>query len=119
MSWGQHLVLDLGKCINVQCEKTILAFSKELVQRIDMVPYGEPLLKKFGSGKCSGFTLVQLIETSNITGHFVDDTDDIYLDIFSCKKFSNIEVICVVQDYFRPQHIRSSVINRQAPDIMQ
>jgi S-adenosylmethionine/arginine decarboxylase-like enzyme len=63
-----------------------------------MVPYGEPQVVHFGSGDKSGFTLVQLIETSNITAHFCEETDDMYLDVFSCKPFNmdNIAAIFVI-----------------------
>ena len=35
----------------------------------------------------TGFQLVQLIETSNICGHFANASRAAYLDIFSCKQF--------------------------------
>ena len=31
--------------------------------------------------------MVQLIETSLISGHFANDTNSAYLDIFSCKGY--------------------------------
>jgi hypothetical protein len=34
--------------------------------------------------------MYQLIETSNLSGHFVDDTKDIYFDVFSCKQYDPI-----------------------------
>ena len=37
--------------------------------------------------QAAGYSLVQLIETSAITGHFCDASGDAYLDIFSCKDF--------------------------------
>lgn len=49
----------------------------KLVKDIDMVPYGGPQVVHFGSGNKAGYTLVQLIETSNITAHFVEETNDL------------------------------------------
>ena len=42
-----------------------------LVQAIGMRPYGEPVIEHFAthSHDAAGFTLVQLIETSNICAH--------------------------------------------------
>jgi hypothetical protein len=70
-----------------------------------MVPYGEPQIVMFGTGNKKGYTLVQLIETSNICAHFVEETDDIYLDVFSCKPFFKDVVKETVQKYFEPEHI--------------
>ena len=79
-----------------------------------MVAYGEPLVKHFGEGNKSGYTLVQLIETSNICAHFVEETDDIYLDVFSCKKFDPDTVERVVKRYFNPATSAKLFLNRQA-----
>jgi S-adenosylmethionine/arginine decarboxylase-like enzyme len=98
----------------ITCPNNIVAFSKFLVDKIDMVPYGEPTVKHFGSDNKSGYTLVQLIETSNITGHFCDQSGDAYLDVFSCKPFSIETVKTVVNEYFGPTHIGTSYTERQA-----
>lgn len=60
----------------------------DLIKFIDMEPYGEPLLVRFGKEKrVEGYTFVQLIQTSAITAHFIDETGAAYIDIFSCKNF--------------------------------
>jgi S-adenosylmethionine/arginine decarboxylase-like enzyme len=69
----------------------------------------------FGSGNKKGYTLVQLIETSNITAHFVEETDDIYLDVFSCKPFSPSDVDSMVKLHFSPKAMDTKMIDRQAP----
>jgi hypothetical protein len=89
-------------------------FAKHLVRKIDMVPYGEPQVKLFGSGNKAGYTLVQLIETSNITAHFVEETNDMYLDVFSCKPFQPVDVEQVVNLYFGPIEKNRSFFIRQA-----
>lgn len=80
-----------------------------------MVPFGNPQVQHFGSGNKAGFTLVQLIETSNICAHFVEETDDMYLDVFSCKPFKNGDVALVVHEYFNPKYMRAYYVARQAP----
>ena len=116
MSWGYHLILDCAKCIptSIRTKSNIVMFAKHLVQRIDMVPYGEPVVKLFGSGNKAGYTLVQLIETSNITAHFVEETNDMYLDVFSCKPFQPVDVEQVVNLYFGPVEKNRSFFIRQA-----
>lgn len=114
--WGYHLMLDCSECdpFTIKDYSTIYNFVKELVQRIDMVAYGEPQIVDFGSGNKAGYTLVQLIETSNICGHFVNETNAVYLDIFSCKTFDPEIVESLVKDYFDPENIRRNFITRQA-----
>jgi S-adenosylmethionine/arginine decarboxylase-like enzyme len=68
----------------------------------------------FGSGNKQGYTLVQLIETSNITGHFVEETNDMYLDVFSCKEFKPETVKDMVEATFSPHTMTSRMILRDA-----
>ena len=116
MSWGYHLILDSSKCMrgSIRCPKIIGQFSDDLVQKIQMVPYGRPQIQHFGSGNKAGYTLVQLIETSNIVAHFVEETDDMYLDVFSCKEYDPEIVKNVVQYYFKPLQLNSRFLFRQA-----
>jgi S-adenosylmethionine/arginine decarboxylase-like enzyme len=83
-----------------------------------MVAYGKPIIEHFGSGNKAGFTLLQLIETSNITAHFVEETNDIYVDIFSCKDFDEKEAEKVIMNFFQPHNIDTVVIPRQAKEKM-
>ena len=73
-TWGKHLILDAAGCSPkmIGCPKVVGGFARSLVKRIDMVPFGDPQVVMFGSGSKKGYTLVQLIETSNITAHFVE-----------------------------------------------
>ena len=119
MYWGYHLILDSAKCrpLNIRCRQNIHNFTKDLVKKIDMVPYGQPQIQHFGSGNKAGYTLVQLIETSNICAHFVEETNDMYLDVFSCKPFEPKDVEHMVEKYFQPKHKNSMFLTRQAPNI--
>ena len=116
MSWGYNLILDSSKCMRgaIRCPRVITQFSDQLVKEIDMVPYGRPQVQHFGSGNKAGYTLVQLIETSNIVAHFVEETDDMYLDVFSCKPFYPDIVQKVVFRYFTPLNMNSRFLIRQA-----
>lgn len=114
MAWGYHLILD---CFDADKESIkdgskIAAFAKELVKRIDMKAYGEPQVIHFGEDDKQGYTLVQLIETSNISGHFCDDSGNFYLDVFSCKPYSREIVLELVREYFFPKRIIERYIER-------
>jgi S-adenosylmethionine decarboxylase len=114
--WGYHLILDCSHCEEsaIRDYDTIYNFTKQLVKDIDMVAYGEPQIVNFGSGNKAGYTLVQLIETSNICAHFVNEDNTMYLDVFSCKEYDDQVVIDLVKKYFGAAQIRPSYLTRQA-----
>ena len=114
--WGYHLILNARKCTpaTIRSKPLIQDFTNTLVKRIDMVPYGKPQIVMFGTGNKKGYTLVQLIETSNICAHFVEETDDVYLDVFSCKVFEPEVVKDLMKFYFAPQNIDTTMLMRDA-----
>ena len=117
-TWGFHLILDISGCEIelIDSRDTILKFIKQLVIAIDMKAYGEPLIEKFAlhDADKSGFSFVQLIETSNITGHFVSANGSAYIDVFSCKPYSYNTVVATVQEFFKPKKITQQIILREA-----
>jgi S-adenosylmethionine/arginine decarboxylase-like enzyme len=121
MAWGYHLILNARKCIplSIRSAENIRAFTKTLVRDIDMVPYGEPQVVMFGTGNKKGYTLVQLIETSNICAHFVEETDDMYLDVFSCKEFDPYTVKLAVNHHFQPSMMKDLMLIRDAKEPIQ
>ena len=109
-------MINAGACdpAAIRSKETIAAFSKALVKKIDMVAFGPPRIVMFGEGNKKGYTLVQLIETSNITAHFVEETNDIYLDVFSCKSFKVADALDVFRTYFSPTTVEKVLVTRQA-----
>lgn len=108
--WGYHLMLDCsgGDKSAVTNPELIAEFTKRLVSEIDMIAYGEPQIVHFAD-HCpakAGYTLIQLIETSNICCHFIDKTGDFFLDVFSCKEFNPEDVKKVVEIYFQPRKMK-------------
>ena len=93
-------------------------FTAALVKRIDMIPYGPAQVVMFGSGNKKGYTMVQLIETSNICAHFVEENNSMYLDVFSCKDFDPFVVKETVEEFFEAKHMKLKVLTRQAPGVV-
>jgi S-adenosylmethionine/arginine decarboxylase-like enzyme len=118
--WGYHLAIDAAnpRVDLINDADNIAAFTKALVERIDMVAYGEPQIVWFGSGNKAGYTLVQLIETSNIAAHFVPDDQQggaaYYLDVFSCKTFDMQTVVDTCREFFGNDSERLHYFVRQA-----
>lgn len=114
--WGWHYSLDISGCNydKITSASNISNFAKVLVKRIDMVAYGEPWVVNFGDGDREGFTLVQLIETSNICAHFSNDLCSVFFDCFSCKPFNNEIVKQTVVEFFGATSIKEHFFTRQA-----
>ena len=79
-----------------------------------MVPYGAPRIVRFGDEHTGGYTLVQLIQTSSITAHFVDNVNDVYLDVFSCADFDPAVAAAIFRRFFKPARVQTRFFSRQA-----
>jgi S-adenosylmethionine/arginine decarboxylase-like enzyme len=114
--FGYHLMLDCSGCNNNIADKqSIYNFVKELVQRIEMVAHGEPVIEYLLEGDPKqGYSLMQLITTSNITGHFMELDGTAYFDVFSCKSYDVEIVKAVVNQYFFPTKMRVNYLTRDA-----
>jgi S-adenosylmethionine/arginine decarboxylase-like enzyme len=115
MTWGQHLILDCKNCNldSINDETTIRNFVTTLVERIDMTLHGPLHLEFLLPGTSNeGYSLLQMITTSNITAHFVNNTQSAYIDVFSCKEFNSSIVTHTVQEFFDPKDIKTVVLFR-------
>lgn len=114
--WGFDMSIDAFECDieTISNKQHIENFLKELVERIDMVAFGDPIIHSFGTGNKKGFTAIQMIETSNISCHFCEGTGAAYFNVFSCKKFDADEVVACIHDYFFPYSSRTRVLEREA-----
>ncbi len=108
-------MLDCSGCERIDSRENIYNFTKEMVKRIDMTAHGEPVIEYLLEGDPKqGYSMMQLITTSNICGHFMELDGTAYFDVFSCKKF-DIEVAQdVVREFFNPKKMRVNYITRQA-----
>ena len=114
--WGYHLIIDLKSCSKdaISSSETIVDWSRTLIPAIDMKAYGEPLVHHFATHnqRAAGYSFVQLIETSSISAHFAENIGEVYIDIFSCKEFSEEVAIKVCVDCFEAKEVNSTFIKR-------
>jgi S-adenosylmethionine/arginine decarboxylase-like enzyme len=102
--WGVQCSVDLYGCDpeSIRSAKRIKAFVIELCDLIDMKRYGEANIVRFGAEeRVAGYSMFQLIETSNISAHFVEETDNAYIDVFSCKMFDAMLVEDFCKRFFK------------------
>ena len=119
-AWGMEASIDLFWCnpASIRDPEHIRAFALALCDFIQMHRYGEPLIVHFGKEEhLSGYTLVQLIETSNITAHFIDQpTPDQgnagCLNIFSCASFAPYAAAAFCQEWFGAKEVDAVVTFR-------
>jgi hypothetical protein len=66
-----------------------------------MKSYGPCHIDRFGVGKLKGYSAMQFIETSTIIVHCDQVDNRVFVDVFSCKKFSEIKTKTFARTFFR------------------
>jgi len=80
-----------------------------------MTAFGEPMIEMLLAGEENeGYSVLQLITTSNITAHFVNRNCSGYIDVFSCKKFDIDLVLNITKEFFEYQSVKHQLIIRNA-----
>ena len=113
--WGTAVSIDLYECNpeTIRSEAKIKQFTKELVDLIEMKSFGPCHVVHFGEEeRVAGFSMFQLIETSCISGHFANQTNAAYLDIFSCKPFCAKLSEDFCKDFFQAKQAFTQIKNR-------
>jgi len=102
-SWGLSTSIDIYECSpeKIRDADIIRQFVVELCDLIEMKRFGETQVVHFGEDeKVAGFSMVQLIETSLISAHFANQTNTVYLDVFSCKAYDPKVVSLFCKNFF-------------------
>ncbi len=112
-TFGMEVVLDLYDCnlVTIRSKEKLQEYTRELCQVIGMTPYGAPFAEWFGlnEAKTTGYSIVQLIETSSITGHFSEEWNSAYINIFSCKEFDPKQAAEFSKHFFEADRVESTL----------
>lgn len=116
--FGQELILNLYNCdlAKISSGKEIKKFVVELCDNvIHMKRYGKPLIPHFGHDNpiTSGYSLVQLIETSNVSAHFSEYKKSVYLNIFSCAWFDPKKTTDFCKKFFGAKRAEAHLLKRE------
>ncbi len=106
-AWGLLSSIDLHSCDGdiIRSASKIKQFVVELCELIKMKRFGECQVVHFGEDEeVAGFSMTQLIETSLISGHFANKTNNVYLDIFSCKFYEPKVVADFAKKFFKAKN---------------
>lgn len=114
--FGTELVLDLFDCDpeTIRSRERLTEYVRELCAVIEMTPYGQLFAERFAldDAKAAGYSIVQLIETSSITGHFCELWNSAYLNVFSCKEFDTDKAAEFTRAFFGATDIEQRVLRR-------
>jgi S-adenosylmethionine decarboxylase len=117
VTFGWELIMDLYECDPeaIASETMIRDFAGRLCKILEMKPYGEPMTPYFGENKehTKGYSLLQFIETSSITGHFSEFSRAAYINIFSCKAYDMEKAEKFSKDFFGAKRLNSRFLVRQ------
>jgi len=113
-AWGLCTAVDLQDCnpALIRDAESIKRYVVELCDLIGMKRFGECQVGDFGEGRVAGYSMVQLISTSLISGHFANDTNNAYLDIFSCKGYDPLVVESFSKEFFGARRSSSTATLR-------
>ena len=113
-AWGLCTAVDLQDCNPdlIRDAESIKRYVVELCDLIGMKRFGECQVVNFGEGRVAGYSMVQLISTSLISGHFANDTNSAYLDIFSCKGYDPVVVESFSKEFFGARRSSSTATLR-------
>ena len=112
-SWGILTSIDLHNCNpeTIRDAELIKKFVIELCELIKVQRFGDCQVVHFADHNedVAGFSMVQLIETSLISGHFANKTNNVYLDIFSCKYYNPEVVKDFANKFFEANNFTTSI----------
>lgn len=115
MTWGYSTHIDIYDCdpIILRSQNDIIGYVDTLCKMIDMKKFGSCIISHFGEDeKVKGYTFVQMIETSLISGHLVELTDEAHIDIFSCKQYDTQLALQFTSDYFKARKSKYQILER-------
>jgi len=113
--WGLLTSLDVYDCNpgTIRDVDKIKQYVVELCTLIDMKRFGDCQVVHFGEEeRVAGYSMIQLIETSLISGHFANLTNSAYIDIFSCKAYDPDTVAEFTRKFFRASFVEVHVTKR-------
>ena len=114
--YGYELVMDLAGCDQqvLTSRKKLQEYTDMLCKLIKMKKFGKTLLPYFGTKQAftKGYSLIQLIETSSITGHFSDHWGTAYINIFSCQYFDRKAAKKFTRQFFKAKTLKNRFLIR-------
>ena len=114
--YGVELVLDLHDCnpAVIRSKRKLQTYVNRLCKMLKMKKYKQTHLPYFGLKEphTKGYSMLQFIETSSITGHFSEEWNRAYINIFSCKPYDTKRAREFTRKYFGAKFVENRVLHR-------
>lgn len=115
-AWGVLTSIDLYGCDGkmIRSAKEIKRYVEKLCGLIKMKRFGKTQCVRFGKDpKVTGYSMTQFIETSLISGHFAENSNAVYIDIFSCQYYDQLVAANFTKKFFKAKKSNFSVLVRK------
>jgi S-adenosylmethionine/arginine decarboxylase-like enzyme len=115
-AWGLSTSIDIWDC-NPETIRDPLLIETYIIQLCDLIKmkrFAQPKIVYFGEDeRVQGYSMIQLIETSTITGHFANATERAYIDIFSCKLYDPYKAAHFTKQFFEGDKVQIYICIRE------
>lgn len=109
---GMSACIDLYGCNPkiIRNAKKVRQFVRKLCDLIKMRRFGKTVVINFGNDpRITGFSMTQLIETSLISGHFANQSNAVYLDVFSCQVYPPYKIAEFAKKFFGAKSYKTKI----------
>ncbi len=113
--WGLLTSLDIYECNagSIRNADHIKNYVIRLCDIINVRRFGDCQVVRFGENeRVAGYSMIQLVETSLVSGHFAELTNTAYIDIFSCKLYDPKEAADFSLTFFDGKDMKIHVTER-------
>lgn len=108
-AYGPELLLDCNLCdVSTFTKKSIKDYMKAICKKIKM----QRADLHFSIHPTGDITAIQFILTSAIVVHTSKERKSVYVDIFSCKLFSEADASGLTREWFKANMVSSHLIQR-------
>ena len=112
--YGLELILELFGCDinNLTSEPKIREFIINITKALNLGRYGPPRIKRFMGGGLfgEGYSFFQFLDSSSITGHFIEPGRIAFINIFSCGVFDPKRAAEFTKEFFQAKKIKTKLI---------
>ncbi|MFA5364168.1 MAG: S-adenosylmethionine decarboxylase [Candidatus Bathyarchaeia archaeon] len=116
-AWGLATAIDLHDCDPdlLKNSDAIKEYTAKVCEVIDAKPWGPCHVQHFGVNNpdVEGYSMMQLVETSLVSGHFANKTNRIFLDIFSCRYYDPIKAVEFSKKFFKAKDLTYKCLLRK------
>lgn len=119
--YGKELILDLHDCDSITFRRSVIEeFMTKCCEIMEVEQCDLHFWDDFDSHpeecqtdpKTKGTTAIQFLLQSNITIHTLDLLEKVFINFFSCKKFSSEDLVYLTVETFKGKIVNHHILDR-------